>query len=277
MEVMVTTTEILPCPALQPYVRCYAVREFNTSGADFIKPLPAYHEFSIAFTLGGSISTSKTVYGDAISGSQHIIGLQTAHKGSVIYSGNVKLLNIIFTPNGFYKLFNLPLNLLTNRVYKVSDIIVKGMTTFNERINEAKNLTDMKNVADELLLSNLLRSKTSDVCNSITSTSSIIFQNKGNVNVKNLACEANMSLRSFEKKFAEQVGIAPKIYARLNRFNHALFLRMINSSRSWTDISHQCGYYDQMHFIKEFKEFAGDSPGNFYKISPLPFENYKKH
>lgn len=274
---MVITTEILPCPALQSYVRCYTLREFNTGGADFIKPLPANHEFTMAFTLSGSLSAVDTSYRDIVAGSRkHIIGLQTAFSGSVIFTGKVRLFTIQFRPNGFFKLFGIPLNLMTDNFYEASDVIDKGMRIYNERLNEAGDLIMMKILTDEFLLKHLIKSKANDPYNSITAASAFLFENSARVNIKRLAYEANMSLRTFELKFTRQVGIPPKLFARITRFNYALLIKIRNISTSWTEISHKCGYYDQMHFIKEFKQFAGDTPLNFYKTTPLPSEDYRK-
>lgn len=275
---MVITTEILPCPAIQSYVRCYTLREFDTAGVDFFKPLPANHEVTLSFILAGSLSTTKTSFGDIISGSQqHIVGLQTASKGTAVFNGSVRFFTIQFKPNGFYKLFNLPVSLLTDKIYKLSDVLRKDMSGYIENLFEATDTAALKSLTDTLLLSYLLKSKKADPNNSITYTSSVIFKNHGNANIKNLAYEANMCLRTFELRFTEQVGISPKMYARLTRFNRAILIRTKNKAISWTDICHQCGYYDQMHFIKEFKQFAGDSPSGFYKTTPLPFENYREH
>ncbi|MEJ7683207.1 MAG: helix-turn-helix domain-containing protein [Segetibacter sp.] len=131
----------------------------------------------------------------------------------------------------------------------------------------------MKNCSDEFLLEHLVKSKANDPYNSITSASALLFLNP-NINIKKLAYEANMCLKSFELKFACQVGLPPKLFARITRFNYALLLKTQNVLKNWTDIAHKCGYYDQMHFIKEFKQFAGDTPVNFYKETPLPRENY---
>ncbi len=274
---MVTTTEILPCPQLQTYIRCYTLREFDTMGADFLKPLPANHELTLAFTLRGSLYTYNTFYKNIKPTSRiHIIGLQTSSKGIVIFNGDVKFFSIQFRPNGFYKLFGIPSHIITDNIYEASDIICNGMATYNEQLNEAINLSEMKKITDKFLLSYLVNCKTFDPYHSITSTSSLIFGNHGNVNIKSLAYQANMSLKRFEVKFTEQVGIPPKLYARITRFNYALLMKVQNISKNWTDICHRSGYYDQMHFIKEFKEFAGDSPGNFYKTTPLPYEDYRK-
>lgn len=274
---MVITTEILPCGALQSYIRCYTLREFDTAGADFTKPLPANHEFTIAFTLSGSIAATDANDKAVISASRkHIIWLQTTFRGAVIFNGEVRLLTILFKPNGFYKLFNLPAGLITNNIFEASDIIDKDIEICSQRLREAKDLMAMKMLADEFLLSQLVKSKAKDHCHSISSTSAVIFRNAGRVNIKSLAYDANMSLKNFELKFTQQVGLPPKLFARITRFNYAILMKIQNKANNWTDISHRCGYYDQMHFIKEFKEFAGDSPLNFYKTTPLPYEDYRK-
>lgn len=214
---MVTTTEIFPCSALQSYVRCYTLREFDTAGADFIKPVPPSHEFIMAFTLSGSLSTNNTAYSDIISSSQnHIIGLQTAFNISVVFNGSIRLFTIHFKPDGFYQLFNIPAVLLTDNIYKAADIHM-GMDIYNERLNEARDLITMKNISDHFLLTHLRKSKADDVYNNITCASGVILRNPGTVNIKSLAYDVNMSLRAFELKFTRQVGMPPKLFARITR------------------------------------------------------------
>ncbi|MDB5249173.1 MAG: AraC family transcriptional regulator [Segetibacter sp.] len=274
---MVRTTEITPCPALQSFIRCYTLREFNTGDEDFIKPLPAYHEVTISFILAGNFFSSKNSSSDHVAGHRsHLVGLQTETKGAIIFNGDIKFFTILFKPNGFYRLYGIPLNTITDNIYNLADISLKGVDEYNDRLNEAKNLQELKNLSDKFFVSHLNKSKSKDPYSSITSTSSLIFDTNGNVNIKSLASDANMSLRSFEMNFTQQVGIPPKLFSRITRFNYALMIKMKNMSKSWTDICHHCGYYDQMHFIKEFKQFTGNTPLNFYKNTPLPIEDYRK-
>ncbi|WP_018615151.1 helix-turn-helix domain-containing protein [Segetibacter koreensis] len=273
---MVVTTEILPCNVLQSFVRCYTLREFNTFGTDLAKPLPANHESSIAFVLSGSVNTNKITNSRIEQGTTtHIIGLQTESKGIVISNGDVKLFAIQFKPTGFHRIFGIPMPLIINNIFEASDLVTKGIEVFNERLSAAKDLFEMKKLADKFLLSQLTNYETNAYDN-ITSAASVICKTKGNTNIKNLAYEANMSLKSFEMKFKEQVGISPKLFARIVRFNYALMVKMKNPFKTWIDISNDCGYYDQMHFIREFKEFAGNTPASFYKETPLPFEDFRK-
>lgn len=61
------------------------------------------------------------------------------------------------------------------------------------------------------------------------------------------------------------MGYSPKVFSRLVRFSKAYRLKESQPRLSWTAIAHTCGYYDQMHLIKDFKEFAGALPGTLAK------------
>lgn len=98
---------------------------------------------------------------------------------------------------------------------------------------------------------------------SITLISKTLNNTTQLLSVPQYASKANMSLRNFERRFTEQVGIPPKLYAKLLRFNEAMKVKLIRPQKSWTAIAYECGYFDQMHFIKEFKQFAAITPTQF--------------
>ena len=83
----------------------------------------------------------------------------------------------------------------------------------------------------------------------------------GNVPIERIASMACLSLRQFERKCKDRIGLPPKLFARLVRFSKAYRLRENFPRLSWTSIAYECGYFDQAHFILDFKEFAGVSPG----------------
>ena len=75
--------------------------------------------------------------------------------------------------------------------------------------------------------------------------------------------ELNITERSLERYFKQYVGISPKLYARINRFQTALETLRKSNFDSLTDIAYQNNYFDQSHFIRDFKEFAGTTPKHF--------------
>jgi AraC-like DNA-binding protein len=72
-----------------------------------------------------------------------------------------------------------------------------------------------------------------------------------------------LSATHFIRVFRDEVGLTPKLYSRVARFHEALRLSVQEPSHDWADIAHQCGYYDQAHFINEFRAFTGINPSAY--------------
>ena len=89
-----------------------------------------------------------------------------------------------------------------------------------------------------------------------------IIADWGGVQVRDLVATSGLSTSQFQRRFAAQVGMRPKLFARTTRFDRALSARRDRSNRSWTDIVHHLGYFDQAHFIRECHAFAGLPPGS---------------
>ncbi len=91
-------------------------------------------------------------------------------------------------------------------------------------------------------------------------------QYKGRITVKNMAEKLGYSKKQFERFFVQTVGITPKKYARLIRFQESMQL-ISTGSQSLTQVALTAGYFDQAHFNKEFKQFTGGSPEAFIALS----------
>jgi len=87
--------------------------------------------------------------------------------------------------------------------------------------------------------------------------------------VSYFAGHANLSERQFTRRFRDIIGISPKEYLKINRFNHVLKLLETGGNGNFSAIAQQCGYYDQAHFIKDFREYTGITPGSFMQDSRL--------
>lgn len=76
-----------------------------------------------------------------------------------------------------------------------------------------------------------------------------------------MAC---LSLRQFERNFIKRVGISPKLFIRIVRFEFAMKIKNNCPDKTWSEIAMECGYTDSSHLLKEFKEFAEFPPSSFY-------------
>lgn len=86
-----------------------------------------------------------------------------------------------------------------------------------------------------------------------------------NTSMDRIAEMACMSIRNFERKCKERLGMPAKMYARIARFHKAYKILESRPIISWTDLTYESGYYDQTHFIKDFKEFARFTPTLVHK------------
>jgi AraC-like DNA-binding protein len=78
------------------------------------------------------------------------------------------------------------------------------------------------------------------------------------------ASMACLSLRQFERNFTTRVGISPKLFIRIVRFEYAMNVKNNYPGKNWSEIALECGYTDSSHLLREFKEFAEFPPGRFY-------------
>ena len=88
----------------------------------------------------------------------------------------------------------------------------------------------------------------------------LIKKNPGFLKIEELANSLNISRRFLEKEFKKYVGMTPKKYTQIERFKKILK----NKGCKLLDVALEYGYYDQSHFIKEFKEFSGETPSKFF-------------
>jgi methylphosphotriester-DNA--protein-cysteine methyltransferase len=137
-----------------------------------------------------------------------------------------------------------------------------------EQLESCKNIFEMSVYMNQYLIQALFRRKPTAHTLTIASVSDIIFRNKGMVLMDDVASQANMSFRNFERRFSEEVGIYPKLYARITRFFNAVENKMMNPAKKWTDIVYEGGFFDQAHFIKEVKTFSSKTPVEFFALSP---------
>jgi AraC-like DNA-binding protein len=102
---------------------------------------------------------------------------------------------------------------------------------------------------------------------------SSIIQSKGSVSLITLRETLQLSERSFERKFKQHVGIPPKLFSRIARFQASLNQLKRNQFDKLSDIAFENDYADQSHFIRSFKEFAGCSPFQYQKLGPEVIDN----
>ncbi len=100
----------------------------------------------------------------------------------------------------------------------------------------------------------------------------LIEQSRGCIPVSDLCSQLGVTERTLSRKFRETVGLSPKFFARIVQFNTAVALMFADNDAALTELAHECGYYDQAHFINAMKQFMKLCPreyqqGEFHMVS----------
>lgn len=167
---------------------------------------------------------------------------------------------VAFLPHGFADLFQIDASEITDTLPDLFNMYEREGTQLYQDIANAIDFESKIQIVDNYFLQKLLvEDKTSQMKKAID----IIVNSNGLIDMRELAIEVNMSWSSLERHFKKRIGVSPKMYARFKRFHYALALLNEPSPRSWLEIAHKCGYYDQAHFIREFKKFTNQKPSAF--------------
>jgi AraC-like DNA-binding protein len=274
---MLTSSVILPHPALQPFIQNYIVCNSEDNNVHLSFPLYAHHETSVGFFLGDTaiqvenFETKKVI---DIQQKFFLFGLSACCKETMSSKGNYYTFTIQFKPTGFTGIFGIPSVEIRDNIYPANDVIGESITRLYNQLLHAARASEMAECADQFLMSCKNHQKRTNINHNIAEVSSHLITNSKRLKVSDYAYQANMSVRNFERKFKEQVGISPKLFSRLLRFNAALQLKIHRPDMSWADVAFEFEYADKLHLIKEFKQFANESPAFIIDNNPV-FVDYK--
>lgn len=242
-----------------------------------MKPLCANDETFLAFWLTKTpvlYATGKGVSQVDVR-ARHLFGLQSRFNGYQTFNGKHRFFGVQFKSNGFYSIFGIPMHHLKNNLLHGDDVIGDHVRFLEEQLCEAATMEEMVQLADAFFTPVMLRHGIPNGQRQIAAACHIIRQGRYN-SIPGIAGYVNMSIRSFEQKFVEQVGITPVAFARIKRFHQAVEMKLKTPEQSWTSIAASCSYFDQMHLIKDFKVFAGATPKAFFQHLPPPPEHFVK-
>lgn len=180
---------------------------------------------------------------------------------SLCFPENISVWTFIvaFKPHGFAELFRLDSSSISDFTDFYSLPGAEGMT-LHQQLEAAHDFNQQIQIADAYFLK---KKPATDLSKPVREVCQEIIKRNGMVDIKALAGKVNLSLSSLERQFTRLVGVPPKQLARFKRFHYALKMLGTTDS-SLTDIAYACDYYDQAHFIREFKKFTGTTPSSFH-------------
>lgn len=254
----------IPSPALQKMVKCIWVLEDDTISPanDFEKILPDGSP-ELLFHYG-DLFLKKENGTAALQQRSFLFGQLTSFI-ELKPTGKIGVLGIKFHPHGLYQLTGIPQWELNDTAIEMQNIFGKGYHETEEKIDLSFTMQERVRHAENFLLQQVAEQslKKKKDCAEINHALRVLadpFEKKNN---NSIASQLFISKRELERRFATIVGLSPTQYAKIIRFQYIFQVK--EKMQSLTALAHAAGYYDQSHFIRDFKAIAGINPASFFK------------
>lgn len=254
---MVHTLFSKPAAGLEEFVRFYVHREFHLTDSVVVHPVPARPTPILHFDFGDMSDVILLDEGVMVKSPLTVlVGPQTYRRVEMRLQGRQSSFVIMFQPDGLRRLFSVPMHELTDTAGDAHSVLGTRVSELWQALGNLDLFQRRVQFTNEFLLGQASRSLTA---NGISKAVSYLVQAGGCTPIGTLADGAGLSDRHFARRFTEQTGVGPKLFARIVRFQAALESKALGR-KAWTNIAHDFGYYYQMHMVHDFEQLAGGSP-----------------
>jgi AraC-like DNA-binding protein len=242
----------IPAARLQPFIKDYMFIETESATDNCILPDTS---LVLSVRYRGSISIEENNLPDIV-----LSGIRKSAK-NVRYAGQSGNLLVRFTPGGAAAFFSEPSNEWVNQSLPAA--FLKNYSDIREwpdRLATCDTKEEKIACLEQVLVSRLINPQPDPL---ILLAIQKIRSARGLIPIRQLTRDLYLSQDAFEKRFRQTVGTSPKHFSTIVRLRNAIHTH--SNTSSLTDTALSAGYYDQAHFIKDFKGFTGQPPGQFFR------------
>lgn len=177
-------------------------------------------------------------------------------------TGKTNIFAVRFHPDGSLPFINIPIHEMDNKAISLEQLFGDKGNALGELICAETNPGKQIVLVENFLLQQIQKQETSDRIAALSVQT--LLDLKGQLSVDELADQLQVHRRQLERKFATVIGLSPKQLAKIIRLQATLKMMGEKKYNSLTELAYENGYFDQAHFIKDFREFTGVTPGEFY-------------
>jgi AraC-like DNA-binding protein len=173
-----------------------------------------------------------------------------------------RVFGIQFHPGGAFPFFRVPSAAMENRSVDLEDVWPRTASELYERLLSSRSIAVMFDTAERYLFAQLV--KPLELHRGVAFALGHFCHRPEVGKIRSVLRETGLSERRFIELFHEQVGLTPKAFCRVRRFQRVL--KNVHGAREvdWAQVALDCGYYDQPHFIHDFREFSGLTPTQYF-------------
>lgn len=256
-----------PHAALKSIVREYRVLDFDFGKAEAI-PFKAYlpmPEHSLQFfaidpeRIHYPLNPQQSTNGFPVS----IVGVQTQTMYRHV-PRRFRCVHVVLQPGGLFCLTGVPMQQVADTYLDATLLLGTDVLRVNEQLAAATTSEAMLELVERYLLQLVRRRQVAD--HPVVRISEAMLHKGIDYGVDYFVKEACLSLRQFDRKFNEMVGVPPGQFLQLVRLMKSFYLRNHSPKESWLTIAASCGYHDYQHMARAYKTYAGCTPQQFYQL-----------
>lgn len=176
-------------------------------------------------------------------------------------TGDSLCIQVNFKPLGAHRFLGLPMDALAHRVVALEELLGAPARRLAEQLHDAPSWEARFELLDSLIAERFETGP--EPSPGVAWTLRRLEETGGSVAIAALAAELGWSRRHLVAKFREQIGLPPKTVARILRFENVIRRLGEADGVRLAEIAYDCGYYDQAHLNRDFRDFAGTTPGEF--------------
>ena len=263
--------EISPQPPLDNFVECFWTLEGDgpTPGVTPERILP---DGCIELILNFGERFLQHTNGRRTLQPRHFLVGQMTGPILISPTGRVELLGIRFHPGGTSSFMRMAMSEVTDQVAELGGVSSELEQELLSVSEELPSLAEKRAAVEAALMRRLLRDAHD---RSVMRLASLIVNSAGSISVDQLATDAGISSRQLERRFLRDVGVGPKLLSRILRFQQ-VFRAVERSDAAWASVAVECGYYDQAHLIRDFNQFAQQTPSVLFAEQSALTESFTR-
>ena len=250
-----------PGKDLSPFVKCYWTLESPENANPHKQTIVADGCIEMIFHYG-DLYKQYAEDGSAIIQPRCFVIGQLTQPLEIEPTGETGIFSVRFHPEGFLPFATVPIRELENKAVSLAVLFGEDGRKTEQEILTATSTQNRIQLIELFLTRHLVSVEAIDRI--VASTVETMLTANGQLQIDELTKQMSIKRRQLERKFSSTVGLSPKQLSKIIRLQATLKMLQTRQFTSLTAIAYQGEYYDQAHFIKDFKEFTGLTPKEFY-------------
>ena len=253
---------IKPSPVLRPFIESYVVVE-TCDPSEYQTKQRVYPRgcIDLVFHYGRPFLFQKRNEPPVVEPRSVVCGQQAGFY-DVCPAGKTGMILIMFRSCGAGMFFKMPMIEIAGQNVAFEHVVGKESDEIEDKIINTCDNQERIKIIEEFLIKKLIQNHQDH--NQVKAAFYKMGQRKGQISIKHLAETACLSVKQFERKFSGLIGLNPKQFLRIIRFQNILRMKRTGFNGSLTSLAQENGYYDQSHFVNDFKAITGSAPKKFF-------------